>query len=177
MSTAEASRARMRLGRLGGWTYRLSYQPATRSARSPPNSRRWATEPCGSARRYREPLTHAGHLLAATGRMVVATGIASIWARDPVTMTAAQLTLAEAYPDRFPLGLGVSHAAWSKVSAATPTASRWPRCAPTSTPWTRRPPPTGRSSQRHRRPGSWRRWDPRCSTCRPSAPTAPTPTW
>jgi alkanesulfonate monooxygenase SsuD/methylene tetrahydromethanopterin reductase-like flavin-dependent oxidoreductase (luciferase family) len=42
--------------------------------------------------------------------MVVATGIANIWARDPFTMTAAQLTLAEAYPDRFLLGLGVSHA-------------------------------------------------------------------
>jgi probable F420-dependent oxidoreductase len=59
---------------------------------------------------YREPLTHAGFLLASTQRMVIATGIASIWARDPFTMTAAQLTLAEAYPDRFLLGLGVSHA-------------------------------------------------------------------
>jgi hypothetical protein len=34
----------------------------------------------------------------------------AIWARDQFTMTAAQLTLAEAYPDRFLLGLGVSHA-------------------------------------------------------------------
>jgi probable F420-dependent oxidoreductase len=59
---------------------------------------------------YREPLTHAGFLLASTRRMVIATGIANIWARDPFTMTAAQLTLAEAYPDRFLLGLGVSHA-------------------------------------------------------------------
>jgi hypothetical protein len=30
--------------------------------------------------------------------MVIATGIANIWARDPFTMTAAQLTLSEAYP-------------------------------------------------------------------------------
>jgi probable F420-dependent oxidoreductase len=59
---------------------------------------------------YREPLTHAGFLLSATNRMVIATGIANIWARDPFTMTAAQLTLSEAYPDRFLLGLGVSHA-------------------------------------------------------------------
>jgi probable F420-dependent oxidoreductase len=42
--------------------------------------------------------------------MVIATGIANIWARDPFTMTAAQLTLSEAYPERFLLGLGVSHA-------------------------------------------------------------------
>jgi probable F420-dependent oxidoreductase len=59
---------------------------------------------------YREPLTHAGFLLSATQRMVIATGIANIWARDPFTMTAAQLTLSEAYPERFLLGLGVSHA-------------------------------------------------------------------
>jgi probable F420-dependent oxidoreductase len=42
--------------------------------------------------------------------MVIATGIANIWARDPFTMAASQLTLAEAYPERFLLGLGVSHA-------------------------------------------------------------------
>jgi probable F420-dependent oxidoreductase len=58
----------------------------------------------------REALTNAGLLLSATRRMVVGTGIASIWARDPVAMAAAQRTLAEAYPDRFVLGIGVSHA-------------------------------------------------------------------
>jgi len=42
--------------------------------------------------------------------MVIATGIANIWARDALTMTAGQLTLSEAYPERFLLGLGVSHA-------------------------------------------------------------------
>jgi probable F420-dependent oxidoreductase len=57
----------------------------------------------------REALTHAGLLLSATHRIVVATGIANIYARDPVTMAAGQKTLAEAYPDRFVLGLGVSH--------------------------------------------------------------------
>ncbi|MDQ5811525.1 MAG: LLM class flavin-dependent oxidoreductase, partial [Actinomycetota bacterium] len=55
-------------------------------------------------------MTSAAVLLAVTKKMVVATGIASIWARDPFTMTAAQFTLTEAYPDRFLLGLGVSHA-------------------------------------------------------------------
>jgi probable F420-dependent oxidoreductase len=57
----------------------------------------------------REALTHAGLLLAATKRIVIATGIANIYGRDPVTMAAAQKTLAEAYPNRFLLGLGVSH--------------------------------------------------------------------
>jgi probable F420-dependent oxidoreductase len=40
---------------------------------------------------------------------VIATGIANIYGRDPVTKAAAQKTLSEAYPDRFVLGLGVSH--------------------------------------------------------------------
>src|SRR5258707_13142489 len=57
----------------------------------------------------REALTSAGLLLAATKRIVIATGIANIYGRDPVTMSAAQKTLAEAYPNRFLLGLGVSH--------------------------------------------------------------------
>ncbi|MFJ8001295.1 LLM class F420-dependent oxidoreductase [Streptomyces sp. NPDC096310] len=58
----------------------------------------------------REVFVNASMLLGATRRMVVATGIANIWARDPAAMTAAQLTLTEAYDGRFLLGLGVSQA-------------------------------------------------------------------
>jgi len=57
----------------------------------------------------REVLTNAGLHLAGTKRMVVATGIANIYARDAVAMASGQKTLAEAYPNRFLLGLGVSH--------------------------------------------------------------------
>src|SRR5439155_1362075 len=49
-------------------------------------------------------------LLAATRRIPVATGIANIWARDAMAMAAGQKTLAEAWPGRFLLGIGVSHA-------------------------------------------------------------------
>jgi len=59
----------------------------------------------------REAFTHAGLLLAATHRMSVATGIANIWLRHPAAAAAAAHTLAEAYPGRFVLGLGASHAA------------------------------------------------------------------
>jgi probable F420-dependent oxidoreductase len=65
----------------------------------------WIPETTG-----REAFTTCGLLLAATERLVVATGIASIWGRDPLTAAAAQKTLTEAYPERFVLGLGVSHA-------------------------------------------------------------------
>jgi probable F420-dependent oxidoreductase len=111
MTTAASSGARMQLGQLGVWTYQLSYQPATKVREVAGELEElgygalWIGEGA-----YREPLTHAGFLLASTRRMVIATGIANIWARDPFTMTAAQLTLAEAYPDRLLIGLGVSHA-------------------------------------------------------------------
>jgi probable F420-dependent oxidoreductase len=100
------------VSRIGLWDYHLSYHPADQV-------RSWAQELeelglgsiwVGEAS-FREPLTLAGMLLAATHQVTVATGIANIWVRDAFAMTAAQLTLCEAYPDRFLLGIGVSHAA------------------------------------------------------------------
>ncbi len=57
----------------------------------------------------RDPFVSAAIMLEATQNMQVATGIASIWARDPMTTANASLTLNEAYEGRFVLGLGVSH--------------------------------------------------------------------
>ena len=48
--------------------------------------------------------------LAATERLVIASGIANIWARDAAAMANGGRTLAEAWPGRFILGIGVSHA-------------------------------------------------------------------
>jgi probable F420-dependent oxidoreductase len=99
------------LGRVGLWTRHLDIQPAERVRTTVAEldelgwGSLWSWEVFG-----REALTNAGLLLSATRRMVVGTGIANIWARDPVAMAAAQRTLAEAYPDRFVLGIGVSHA-------------------------------------------------------------------
>jgi probable F420-dependent oxidoreductase len=58
----------------------------------------------------RNVLVHAASLVASTIKIVVATGIANIYARDPQAMRAAQLTLAEQSHGRFLLGVGVSHA-------------------------------------------------------------------
>jgi probable F420-dependent oxidoreductase len=58
----------------------------------------------------KEMLSHCALLLAASERLIVAPGIANIWARDPVAMANGARTLGEAYPGRFVLGLGVSHA-------------------------------------------------------------------
>ena len=57
----------------------------------------------------RVAFTNASLLLCATSRLVVATGIANIFVRDAWAANAAAKTLAEAYPGRFVLGLGVSH--------------------------------------------------------------------
>jgi probable F420-dependent oxidoreductase len=57
----------------------------------------------------RESFTNAGLLLAGTKSLVVATGIANIWARDAVASASAAKTLTAAYENRFVLGLGVSH--------------------------------------------------------------------
>jgi probable F420-dependent oxidoreductase len=101
----------MDLGRIGIWTYLLNYQPTSkvREVAAELEELGYGALWIGEAF-HREPLTAAAVLLSATKRMIVATGIANIWARDPFTMTGAQLTLAEAYPERFLLGLGVSHA-------------------------------------------------------------------
>ena len=100
----------MELGPIGIWTAQLDYQPAAKANGAAAELEQlgfgaiWFPEGVG-----REALTNAGLLLGATRRIVIATGIANIYARDPVTMAAAQKTLAEAYPERFLLGLGVSH--------------------------------------------------------------------
>jgi probable F420-dependent oxidoreductase len=64
----------------------------------------WLPEVAG-----RDVMAHLVFLLSATRELVGATGIASIWARDAVTMVGGQRTLTEAFPERVLIGLGVSH--------------------------------------------------------------------
>lgn len=101
----------MDLKPIGIWTGQLDYQPANQAKEAVAELEElgygavWVGEAVG-----REALSNAGLLLSATRRLVVATGIANIWVRDALAMVAGQNTLAEAYPERFLLGLGVSHA-------------------------------------------------------------------
>jgi probable F420-dependent oxidoreductase len=66
----------------------------------------WMPESVGS----KEAMGQAAMLLGWTERIVVATGIANIYARDPMAMANGGRALADAYPGRFLLGIGVSHA-------------------------------------------------------------------
>lgn len=63
----------------------------------------------GEAPGGKEAFTRAVTLLAATRSLVVATGIASVWGRDPLNTASAIRTVGEAFPGRFVAGLGVSH--------------------------------------------------------------------
>jgi probable F420-dependent oxidoreductase len=100
----------MTLGRIGIWTTTLDAQPALKAQEAARELERlgYAAIWVGESVR-REAFSHAGLLLSATSRIVVATGIANIYARDALAMAAGQKTLAEAYPGRFLLGLGVGH--------------------------------------------------------------------
>ncbi|HKW79214.1 MAG TPA: TIGR03620 family F420-dependent LLM class oxidoreductase [Candidatus Limnocylindria bacterium] len=108
----EARRWAKTLGPVGVWSHdveRLGGDDARAYAReieSLGTSAMWIPESLGS----KEIFAHSALLLGATARLVIATGIANIWARDPVAMANGQRALADAYPGRFLLGLGVSHA-------------------------------------------------------------------
>jgi probable F420-dependent oxidoreductase len=65
---------------------------------------------CGESIGGKEAFAHQSVLLAATERIVTGTGIANVWARHPATMQGGAATLGAAYPGRFVLGVGVSHA-------------------------------------------------------------------
>jgi probable F420-dependent oxidoreductase len=99
----------MDIGRVGIWTF-LEAMSAAEAAACAARVERlgyktlWIPEAIG-----REALVSAAWLLAATERLNVATGIANIYARDPVTMAAGAKTLAEQSGGRFLLGVGVSH--------------------------------------------------------------------
>lgn len=64
----------------------------------------WIPEAVG-----REPFASASSLLATSTSMTIATGIANVHARSPITMNAGWQTITDAFPGRFILGMGVSH--------------------------------------------------------------------
>jgi probable F420-dependent oxidoreductase len=66
----------------------------------------WIPESLGS----KEVFAHSAILLGATERVVLAPGIANIYARDPMAMANGAKALGEEHPGRFVLGIGVSHA-------------------------------------------------------------------
>lgn len=97
------------LGELGVWTWldAFSAPEAADFARKLENwgyTALWVPEAVG-----RDPFSFLGYLAGQTESLVFATGIANIYARDPMTMKAIHQTMSELAPGRFVLGIGVSH--------------------------------------------------------------------
>jgi len=97
------------IGRLGVWTWLDAHgaSEAADFARKLEHwgySALWIPEAVG-----RDPFAFLGYLAANTQKLVLATGIANLYARDAMTMKAVHRTLAEIAPGRFVLGIGVSH--------------------------------------------------------------------
>jgi probable F420-dependent oxidoreductase len=98
------------LGKLGVWAF-IDSMTAPEAARFAQQleqwgySALWIPEAVG-----RDPFSIISYLAAHTKTLVFATGIANIYARDPMAMNAIHKTVSELAPDRFVLGLGVSHA-------------------------------------------------------------------
>ncbi len=101
---------RFAIGRVGVWSGALEFAPASQAQELAAEIEQlgyaaiWLPEVAG-----RDVFVHHALLLSATERIVGATGIANIWGRDAVTMAGAAKALTEAFPERFLLGLGVSH--------------------------------------------------------------------
>lgn len=101
----------MNLGRVGVWSGALGLMPAAQARGAVEEIEGlgfgtvWYPEPVGG----KESLTHGALLLAWSKRIVVASAIANIWARDAIAMANAARTLTDAYPGRFLLGVGASN--------------------------------------------------------------------
>jgi probable F420-dependent oxidoreductase len=100
----------MDLTPIGLWTHALDHLPMSRAREVAAEIESlgygaiWVPEMAG-----RDPFVSSALLLEATERIVLATGIANIYSRDPLSMACAQSTVTEAFPERFLLGIGVSH--------------------------------------------------------------------
>jgi len=109
--TTEHDALRERLGVVGAWTFAFDARPAA-AVRTDVDELEdlgyrtvWVPEGSSS----RDVFAHLSLLLSATSRITVASGIANITARQPEVMAQGARTLADAFPDRVAIGIGVGH--------------------------------------------------------------------
>ncbi|WP_433136716.1 TIGR03620 family F420-dependent LLM class oxidoreductase [Actinomadura nitritigenes] len=112
--------ARRRLGRIGAALVTPlapadEWRRAARRVEDAGYGSIWVNEAIGG----REVFAQLGVMLAATERVVLGSAIANLWARHPATMQGAASVLADAYPGRLALGIGVSIGAVVERSGQT----------------------------------------------------------
>ncbi|OBG31630.1 LLM class F420-dependent oxidoreductase [Mycobacterium sp. E3198] len=120
----------MDLGGVGVWSSQLRYGDPSESADAAAEldqlgfTALWIPDVGG-------PVFDAvGHLLAATKRTTIATGILNLWMHSPGDVAASYDTLTAEHGDRFLLGIGVSHA--PLIDAGEPGRYRKPLAATAS---------------------------------------------
>jgi probable F420-dependent oxidoreductase len=120
----------MELSGVGVWSSQLRYGDASESADAAAEldelgfSALWIPDVGGAV------FDAVGHLLAATKRTVIATGILNLWMHSPGDVAEAYAELTAAHGDRFLLGIGVSHA--PLIDAGQPGRYRKPLAATAS---------------------------------------------
>jgi probable F420-dependent oxidoreductase len=112
-TSTTVQRTREHLGQVGVWlgppTLGIAPAAAQRSAAARIEAAGYGSLWGGEAINAKEAFAQHSILLAATESLIVGTGIANLWARHGSAMQGGASTLAEAYPGRFILGVGVSH--------------------------------------------------------------------
>jgi probable F420-dependent oxidoreductase len=117
----------MELSGVGIWSSQLRYGDAGESAEAAAELEElgftalWIPDVGGPV------LDAVAHLLAATKRTVIATGILNLWMHSPADVAASYATLTDTHGDRFLLGIGCSHAAL--IDAGEPGRYRKPLAA------------------------------------------------
>ena len=101
------------LGKYGIFSAAFELQPAAaaREGFAELDAMGWTTFWIGETTN-REIFANAMLLLGASQNIKLASGIANLQLRAPVSMNAGWMTVSEAFPDRFILGVGVSHASF-----------------------------------------------------------------
>jgi probable F420-dependent oxidoreductase len=98
----------MDLGTFGVWTFDFEDQPAAQMRESVRELEElgwrafWIPELLG-----REAFSHAGFLLSCTERIHIINGVAKVTTREAQWMVGGSRLLADAYPNRYVLGLGL----------------------------------------------------------------------
>ena len=96
----------MELGRVGVWTsYRQIGEEHAREAARLVEELGFGTFWLGGS----PMLASVRPLLEATDRLVVATGIVNVWSYDPADLAAEYAQLADEFPDRLLVGIGIGH--------------------------------------------------------------------
>lgn len=96
----------MELGRVGIWNRTIAEdQPRSREAAAEVDELGYGAVWIGGS----PPVSMAETVLAATSRLVVATGILNIWQHEPADVAAQSAAANEKFDHRFLLGLGASH--------------------------------------------------------------------